>query len=129
MHDVKPRNLFTNLQAHVCTFFLKHPRIAHNETLGARQTQKYALCNFEDFQTPGMERTNENYSSRHQIACFKATEGLQTPPPPYSAALSHQYSVASFATLLVLSCLNSSGFRYSCCNVVRFCCDLETCNS
>jgi hypothetical protein len=30
------------------------------------------------------------YSSRHQIACFKATEGLH---PHYREALCHQYSV------------------------------------
>jgi hypothetical protein len=50
------------------------------------------------------------------------------PPPPSRAALSQQYSVASFATLQVLSCLHSPGLRCSCCNVVRFCCDLEACN-
>jgi hypothetical protein len=27
----------------------------------------------------------EDYSSRHQTACFKATEGLQHPPPPHRA--------------------------------------------
>jgi hypothetical protein len=59
------------------------------------------------------------YSSRQQIACSKATEGRH-PPPPYHAALSHQYSGASFATLLVLSCLHSPGLGCSCCNVVRF---------
>jgi hypothetical protein len=65
------------------------------------------------------------YSSRHQTACFKVTEGLH---PPYRAALSQHYSVASFATLLILSCLHSHSLRYSCRNVVRFCCDLETYN-
>jgi hypothetical protein len=67
------------------------------------------------------------HSSRHQIACFKAMEGLK-PPPPYRVSLSHQYSVASFATLKVLSCLHSTGFLCSCCNVVRFWYDLEACN-
>jgi hypothetical protein len=62
-----------------------------------------------------------HYTSRHQIACFKATEGLH---PPYRSALNHQYSVASFATLLVLRCLHSSGLRCSCCNIVRFYYDL-----
>jgi hypothetical protein len=66
-----------------------------------------------------------NESSRHQIAYFKATEGLH---PPYRAALSEEYSVASFATVLVLSCLHSPGLRCSFCDVVRFCCDLEACN-
>jgi hypothetical protein len=47
---------------------------------------------------------------------------------PRRAALNHQYSDASFATLRVLSCLYSSGLRCSCCNVVRFCSDLEACN-
>jgi hypothetical protein len=66
-----------------------------------------------------------HYSSRQQISCFKVTEGLQ---PPYSAAPNHQYSVASFARVLVLSCLHSSGLRCSRCNVIRFCCDPEACN-
>jgi hypothetical protein len=52
-------------------------------------------------------------STRHQIACFKATEGLR---PPYRAALSQQYSVASFGTVRVLSCLHSPGLRSSFCN-------------
>jgi hypothetical protein len=52
-----------------------------------------------------------NYSIRRPIACFKATEGLH---PPYREALSQQYSVASFATLRVLSCLR---------------CDLKACNA
>jgi hypothetical protein len=45
-------------------------------------------------------------SSRHQIACFKATEGLN---PSYRTAIRHQYSVASFAGLRVASCFNSPG--------------------
>jgi hypothetical protein len=65
------------------------------------------------------------YSNRHQNACFKAAEGLH---PPYRAALSQQYSVASFATLQILNCLHSPGICSSCCNDVRFCCDLEACN-
>jgi hypothetical protein len=69
-------------------------------------------------------------SSRHQIACFKATEVLHTsPPPPYRAAQSHKCtSVARFATLRVLICFHSPVPRCSCCNVVWFCCDLEACN-
>jgi hypothetical protein len=59
---------------------------------------------------------------RNLIACFKATEGLH---PPLTPRLCHQHS---FATLLVLSCLHSLGLRCSCCNVVRFFCDLEACN-
>jgi hypothetical protein len=54
----------------------------------------------------------------------KASVGLH---PSYCALLSHQYSVTSFATLRVLSCLHSPGPRCSYCNVVRFC-DLEACN-
>jgi hypothetical protein len=65
------------------------------------------------------------YSSRHHIGCFKATEGLSL---PYPLALSQQDSVDSFATMRVLRCLHSPGLRCSCCNVVRFCCDLEACN-
>jgi hypothetical protein len=51
-----------------------------------------------------------------------------SPPPPFRVTLSHQYSVASFHTLRVLNCLHSLELRCSCCNVVRFCCDLETCD-
>jgi hypothetical protein len=39
-----------------------------------------------------------------------------------------QYTVSSFDTLRVLSCLYSPGLCCSCCNVERFCCDLEACN-
>jgi hypothetical protein len=67
-------------------------------------------------------------TGRHNIACFKATEGLQTSPSPYRAAGSHQYSVARFATLQLLSCLHSPGLRCLCCKLVRFCCALETWN-
>jgi hypothetical protein len=67
-------------------------------------------------------------SSRHQIPCFKATERLQPPHLPLRTVLSQQYSVVSFATLRVMSCLHSSGLRCWCCNVVRFCCDLEAWN-
>jgi hypothetical protein len=65
------------------------------------------------------------YGSRHQIAYFKATDGLQ---PTYREALSHQYSVASIATLRVPNYLYSPGLCCSFCNVGRFCCDLEACN-
>jgi hypothetical protein len=51
-----------------------------------------------------------------------------THPPPFRAYLSQQYSVASFAALRVLTCLHSPGLYCSCCNIVRFCCDLEACN-
>jgi hypothetical protein len=47
---------------------------------------------------------------------------------PYHAALSNQFSVATFATLRVLNCLHSPGLHCSCYNVVRYCCDLEACN-
>jgi hypothetical protein len=46
----------------------------------------------------------------------------------FRAAISQQYSVARFATLRVASCLHSPGLRCSSYNVVRFCCDLESCN-
>jgi hypothetical protein len=48
--------------------------------------------------------------------------------PPHRAALSQQPSVVTFATLRILSCLHSTGLRWSCCSVVWFCCDLEACN-
>lgn len=67
------------------------------------------------------------YSSRHQIAIFKATEG-STPPPLFRTALSHQWSVARFATLLVLSCIHSPVLWSSCGNVVRFWRHLQACN-
>jgi hypothetical protein len=67
-----------------------------------------------------------NKSSRHQIACFKATEGFD--PPPYRAALSQKYSVASIATLPVPRCLHSPVLCCSFCNVVLFFCDLEACD-
>jgi hypothetical protein len=65
------------------------------------------------------------YNSHHQIACFKTIEGLH---PPFWVALSHQYSIAGFVTLRVLSYPHSPGLRSFCCNVVWFCCDLEVCN-
>jgi hypothetical protein len=43
-------------------------------------------------------------------------------------ALSHQYSISSFAMLEVLSCLHLPVLCCLCCNVVWFCCDLEACN-
>jgi hypothetical protein len=49
-------------------------------------------------------------------------------PLPYRTAVGRQYSVASFTVLRVLSCLHLFGLRCSCCNVVRFCCDLEACS-
>jgi hypothetical protein len=61
--------------------------------------------------------------NRHKIARFKATEGLHH--PPNRAAHRQEYSDA---TLRVLSCLHSPELRCSCCNVVRFFCDLELCN-
>jgi hypothetical protein len=55
----------------------------------------------------------------------RSLKDFTNPPPPYQAALSHQYSVASFATLRALICLHSPGLHCSCCNVVRYCCDLK----
>jgi hypothetical protein len=70
-----------------------------------------------------------SYSSCHQIAYFKPMEGLQTHThthlPHGSKSPVH---VVSFATLRVLNSLHSPGIRCSCCNGVRFCCDLEACN-
>jgi hypothetical protein len=66
-----------------------------------------------------------SFCSYHQIAASRPRKDST----PYRAALSRQYSVPSFATLLVLSCLHSPGLRCSCCNVVWFFCDLEAwCN-
>lgn len=50
----------------------------------------------------------------------KTTEELQS---PYSAALSQQYWNSGFATLRVLSCPYRPRFRFSCLDVVWFCCD------
>jgi hypothetical protein len=46
----------------------------------------------------------------------------------FRAFPSHQYSVASYATLRVLNSLHSPGPSRSCCNVVRLYCGLEACN-
>jgi hypothetical protein len=70
-------------------------------------------------------REDVSHSSRHHIACFKATEGFHF---SYHAALSLQYSVASHAATRVTSCLHSSGLRFLCYNDVRFACGLEACN-
>jgi hypothetical protein len=43
-------------------------------------------------------------------------------------ALSHQYRVASFSIVRVLSCLHSSALSCSCCNVIQLCYDLDACN-
>jgi hypothetical protein len=45
--------------------------------------------------------------------------------PSYDAALIHQYSVASFATVRVLNWLHSLILRRSCHKVIRLRCDLE----
>jgi hypothetical protein len=68
---------------------------------------------------------SHHYSSRHQTACFKVAEELQ---PPHRVVLSQRFNVATFATVRVLSYLHSPELRCLCCNVVRFCCDLEACN-
>jgi hypothetical protein len=58
-----------------------------------------------------------HYSSRHQIACFKATEGL----PPLTARL--------WVTIAAISELSSLAWAtLFCYNVVRFLCDLEACS-
>jgi hypothetical protein len=54
--------------------------------------------------------------------------GRTTTPQPYRAALDQRYSVASFATLQVLSCLHLPGLCCLCCNLVRVCCDLKACS-
>jgi hypothetical protein len=46
----------------------------------------------------------------------------------YCAAVSEEYSVATFATLRVLSCFNSLGFSCSCYNRTRCCCVFEACS-
>jgi hypothetical protein len=69
-------------------------------------------------------------SNHRKTSCFMATEGLHSPShtTPYHMAKSHQYRVASFAALRILSSRYSPGLCCSCCNVVRFSCDLEACN-
>jgi hypothetical protein len=66
-----------------------------------------------------------HYSSSHQTACFKDTEGLRLHPPPRGSKSQAGHSVA---TLRVLSCFHSPALRCSCCSVVRFCCDPEAHN-
>jgi hypothetical protein len=63
-------------------------------------------------------------SNRHQTACL-ATEGLH--PPPLLTAM-HCVNKTAFAMLRVLICFHSPELRCSCCDDVRFCCDLEACN-
>jgi hypothetical protein len=62
-------------------------------------------------------------SNRHEIVCFKVTEGLHI--LLHRAALSQHCSYSSLAKVLVLNRLYSPRLRCSRCNVVRFCCDLE----
>jgi hypothetical protein len=69
-----------------------------------------------------LEGNFSDCSSRHQITCFKVTEGLRR---AYRAAPYHQYSVAA---LRVLGRLHSPALCCSCFNVVRFLCDLKACN-
>jgi hypothetical protein len=96
-------------------------------TSGIGVERKYSLSYLKLGPYRAAHRHKYIYKSRHQMTCFKATEKLH---PPYRAALSEQNSVASsFATLPVASCLHSSELRCSCCNVVRFFCDLEAHNS
>jgi hypothetical protein len=72
-----------------------------------------------------------NCSSRHQIACFKATEGIHNHAQhntPHHAGPSRQYKVANSATPRLLSCLHSPGLGCSCYNVVRYFSDREAWN-
>jgi hypothetical protein len=65
------------------------------------------------------------YRSRHQIACFKATEGLHSSLPRGSKSPVQRCQLCYTAGS---SCIHSPALRCSCCNVIRFCCDLEACN-
>jgi hypothetical protein len=72
-----------------------------------------------------------NVGQRHGCSPVEAATKLHASRPqkdssPFRAALSQQESVASFATVRVLSCLHPPLF--SCCNTVIFCCDLEARN-
>jgi hypothetical protein len=46
----------------------------------------------------------------------------------YCVDVNQTYNIASFATLLLPSCIHSPGLRCSCYNVTRFYCNLEACN-
>lgn len=70
--------------------------VGHKATRALSQTKLFVLPS-------GRPAT---YSSQHQTACLKATEGLH---PFYGTALSHQYNCASVAALQDLSCLYSPG--------------------
>jgi hypothetical protein len=78
---------------------------------------------------PGFEPDTSSPRGRSTIAAVTKLHASR-PRKDFTprAALRHQYSVTSFATLRVLSCLHSPGFRCSCCKVVRYCCVLEACN-
>jgi hypothetical protein len=93
-----------------------------------RQTNVHFDCNSAVPHTEHIysKRACAFHCSRHNIACFKATERLH-PPTAWPQVTSNTSLLVRFATLLVLSCLHSPGLRCSCCNVVRFCCDLATC--
>jgi hypothetical protein len=56
-----------------------------------------------------MDRSQGNVTTVVVTKLRASRPRKNSPPPPRCAALSHQYSVASFATLRVLSCLHSPG--------------------
>jgi hypothetical protein len=87
-------------------------RSIYIEWMETTKSLDWIACLLVDIRTRDLTNTKQECcSSRHQIACFKATEGLH---PPHRAALSHQYSVASFATLLALNCLTCLGSAVRC---------------
>lgn len=72
--------------------------------------------------------------AEHWCRALKATDAISHASAPrklftpaYRAALSEEYSVASFAILRVLSSLHSPSLRCSCRNLVRFYYGLEAC--
>jgi hypothetical protein len=72
--------------------------------------------------------TKQSETAIEAVTKLHASRPQKDFTPPYRAALSHQYSVARFATTRVLSCLHSPELRCLCCKDVRFFCDIEAWN-
>jgi hypothetical protein len=109
-------------------------------TLVSRTLNLEMLMPCDPFSSPsvaGPKNANvTNHRKTFAVLCYSTTAAvsslhasrLRKDLTPYHAALSQQYSVASFATLRILNCLHSPRLRCSSCNGVLFRFDLEACN-